>query len=476
MNSSTHVVSLDDYAVQKFFSQEPAQKSKKSTPPPPPPAPYQPPVYPADALGPLSDVCSVVATDGQVDPALVGQSLLATASLIVQGLYNVETPAGRRPLSLYCLTVAESGDGKSISESVALYAVRKHEKAAHEQYMQALEINNDRKSSEREKLRPPYRISTDSTVQGIIRDLKNGFPAQGCFTDEGAAMLCGWGMSAEQKLNTAGILNRLWGGEAVAVTRGAEGRTQLYNRRFAAHWLIQPDAANTALMDSELANVGFWPRFLIAWPDRIKPREFKKFEYWKTPAVIDYWQRCQKILKTPVDECGNLNTIQLTASAEKPLKKFFERMETSRDPDSPLHEVRAFAVRATEQVCRVSGVLAAFEKHNGGDDEITITDVEIKNAIRLVLFSIDNWLAIFGRREEREQAVLAETLYQWLKKRQNRRASESDMLQTAPRAVRKKSRRDAALAVLKNEGRIQRAVDVLPDGQTRIIQNEWVAI
>lgn len=466
------IVSLDDYAEQKFFSKSDAKQAQRKDYKT---VAYEPPAYPAEALGPLADVCQYVSSDGQVNSAIIGQSLLATASLITQALYDVETPAGRRPLSLYCLTIAESGDGKSVAESVALNAVRKHEKAAHEQYKRELELNNERKKDEKEELRAPYRISNDATVSGIIRDLKTGFPAQGCFTAEGAAMLCGWGMSSEQKLNSGGVLNRLWDGEAIAVSRGGEGRTQLYNRRFAAHWLIQPDAAKTALFDAELSNLGFWPRFLIAWPPAREPRRFKKFEYWKNEHVQKFWRRCDEILKSTHDmtECDDLKIIKLSTNAEAVIVKFFEKMEQSCLSNNPLHEIKAFSVRATEQVCRVAAVLAAFERHNLSDS-IEITDVEIKNAIKLVSFSLENWLEIFGKREAHEQAKLAEKLYQWLKKRDGGRASEQDMLQTGPRAIRTKAKRDTALSILKDQARIERAFDVLPDGSTRLIQNEWI--
>jgi hypothetical protein len=62
----------------------------------------QVPAYPVAALGPLTPACEAIAAAGQVQPAMVGQCLLGAASLLTQGLFNVETLAGARPLSLYC--------------------------------------------------------------------------------------------------------------------------------------------------------------------------------------------------------------------------------------------------------------------------------------------------------------------------------------------------------------------------------------
>ena len=49
------------------------------------------PAYPVASLGPLAAACEAIAAAGQVQPAMVGQSLLGAASLLTQGLFNVET-------------------------------------------------------------------------------------------------------------------------------------------------------------------------------------------------------------------------------------------------------------------------------------------------------------------------------------------------------------------------------------------------
>src|SRR5690606_24008897 len=77
--------------------------------------------YPTDALGPLTPACEALAEGGQMAPAMAGQCLLATAALLAQSVSDVRTLAGVKPLSIYSLTVADSGDGKSTAEAVALH-------------------------------------------------------------------------------------------------------------------------------------------------------------------------------------------------------------------------------------------------------------------------------------------------------------------------------------------------------------------
>ena len=82
------------------------------------------PAYPVHALGVLAPVAKAIAEHGQMQPALVGQSLLGAAALLTQGLFNVRTLAGIKPTSLYLLTLGDSGDGKSTADWVAMRTVK----------------------------------------------------------------------------------------------------------------------------------------------------------------------------------------------------------------------------------------------------------------------------------------------------------------------------------------------------------------
>ena len=86
--------------------------------------------YPVQALGPLRDAVEAVQGMTQAPVAIPAQSALAVASLAVQGFADVQTLGGPRPLSLYCLTVARSGERKSACDAPLMAALRDHEKEA----------------------------------------------------------------------------------------------------------------------------------------------------------------------------------------------------------------------------------------------------------------------------------------------------------------------------------------------------------
>lgn len=413
----------------------------------------------------------------QLPAETAGQSLLAAASLLTQGLYEVETLSGIKPLSLYLLTLTDSGDGKSTADDVAFNKIYDADRQNHEDYQNKLSIWCGLSKKEKEENQPPiapYRVMKSGTIQGIVRSLKDGVSSQGSFTAEAASMLSGWGMSAEQKKDTLAGLNSLWDGSPISIVRQGEGRTQIYNKRFCCHWMIQPDAARESLHDELFSTIGLWPRFLVAWPEPMKPRRYKKFSPESNPCVQAYWQTCVNLLNRQTD---NRQVIKLSDNARSLLIKFWEAMEQSRDPGSKHHNLKPFCVRGAEQVCRIAGVLAAFRNHQNGNAEFNILDSDIQNAAKLFTYSLDTWLGIFGKREDIEHQSWASDLYAWLLKQTDRQASETSMLKlVTPKHLRSRHKRDVALSILQEEGRIERVIEVLPNGNLHLSHNEWRAI
>ena len=429
---------------------------------------FSPPNYPIDALGPLAPVAKAIAEHGQLDIATAGQSVLGVAALLVQGRYDVQTLSGIKPTSLYLLSIMDSGDGKSTAEEIALQKVTEHEKS--EAKRLKLQCGDGAKGED--TVPEPYLTVRDATVEGIRRSFSNGVPSQGAFTSEAAVMLCGWGMSAEQRAKTAGTLNGLWDNGALSVTRGGQKRIQLYNRRFSAHWMIQPDAATEALHDPLLSNIGFWPRFLIAWPSPMKPRLAKAWQWWDDDSVKRFWGECDGHLqKQTKDEAAGI-IIKPDEQAMTLAGKFFERMEQeARDRGGKLRDVKPFAIRATEQAFRVAGVLAGFE------GETVITVAKMKNGILLASHSLETWQGIFGKRQAAQHERWARLLHKWMLTQADGVASETAMLRLAnPKELRHKDRRDTALAFLQRNQFVARAVEYDPTGSARPVHNTWRAL
>jgi len=245
--------------------------------------------YPVEALGQLAAACRAIAEHGQLDPAMAGQCLLGAAAVLTQGLFNVQALGGVKPLSLYLLTLGDSGDGKSTAEEAALAPLWHWQREANAAYageverVQAERARRKKGEPAPEDPRPPHRLCMDATVEGLRRDLSGGAMSQGVFTSEAGAMLAGYGMSAEQRAKTAATFSGLWDRGLLSVSRVTGPRTERHGCRLAMHWLVQP----VALLSPGrclLAAMGFWPRFVIAWPSPATPRK----------AVPLHWSRCPR--------------------------------------------------------------------------------------------------------------------------------------------------------------------------------------
>jgi hypothetical protein len=431
----------------------------------------QAPAYPVAALGPLAAACEAIASAGQVHPAMVGQCLLGAASLLTQGLFNVETLNGKRPLSLNLLTLGDSGDGKSTAQGVALAPVNDWQRKAAKHYSDALKdfdkakSSRERKSGEDPPEAPacPYRLVGDATVEGLRRDLDTGVCSQGVFTDEAAAILSGYGMSADQRSKTAGVFSKLWDDGHVSVSRATGGRVERYGRRLAMHWLIQPMAASESIGDPLLSALGFWPRFLLAWPEPQAPRRAQPFRPETLPAVRAYWKRCNELLHVPLlDDASDCPLLRLTDEACALLGTAFEGFEVEARKGG-LQAVKPFALRASEQACRIAGVLSAFS----GDEAVSAN--AMRGALALVTYSLKAWRAVVDEGDAYQRGAHALRLYEWLTTRPDWCEPLAVIVNKGPACVRSKDKRDAALSELEAVG----LVSVL-DGKAQALVGEAV--
>jgi Protein of unknown function (DUF3987) len=96
--------------------------------------------FPVEALGDILEPAARGINDRvQAPMAICGQSVLAVATLAVQGHADVELPTGHiKPISNFFVTVAETGERKTAADNEALWPIKKRETALRESYDKAL--------------------------------------------------------------------------------------------------------------------------------------------------------------------------------------------------------------------------------------------------------------------------------------------------------------------------------------------------
>jgi len=409
--------------------------------------------YPVEALGALAPAARALSEGMQVDIAMASQSLLAAAALLVQGVANVRSLDGAvKPLSLYALTVALSGDGKDAADRVALQRVHDRQRRDVAAHAQAV-AEHERETATRKRGDPPpeplprepQRLTSDATTEGLRRAFVEGQASQGLFSTEGGLMLAGHAMNDDNRVKSAAALCAAWDRGHLSVARGGAPRVDRYGMRLSVHLLVQPSVAGEALIDEALHGVGLWPRFLLAWPPPLAPRVYRPWRPEQSEPIREYWARCDELLARPLPEdCDELHVVELSDAAQSCMASYFNTMEVQARRGE-LRDVRAIAVRATEQACRIAGVLAAFGRRDQIDEQHALA------GCALATYSVETWQrALAGRADPVPGWAL--TLYRWLAAERPDGVALRDFTKLAPMTVRPAARRDAALARLRDVG------------------------
>src|SRR6056297_817152 len=292
--------------------------------------------YPVEALGPLREAVEAVQGVTQAPVAIPAASALSVASLAVQGFADVETLGGPRPLSLYALTIAQSGERKSACDAPLMAALREHEKEKSKAQREDMEswrnaqalwqerrksVLADARSKKADKrvgaeadldalgpepAAPPSadRTVTEPTFEGLTRLFATGQPSLGIFSDEGGQFLGGHAMNSDNRQKTLTALNKLWQGDSIQRTRAGDGHATLFGRRLAVHLMAQPAVARAFMADRMAADVGFLPRFLICEPHSTIGTRLHANAQGDGAALGAFGQRLRAILEThmPMDE------------------------------------------------------------------------------------------------------------------------------------------------------------------------------
>lgn len=354
--------------------------------------------YPVEALGPLRATVEAVQDISQAPFAIAAQSALAVASLAVQGFADVETLGGDAPCSLFCLTIAESGERKSTCDRLLMRGVRDYERSRDEGYREAITAHEQAKAIWQAKVkrltgeaagkdkmkataaeadlralgaepRPPLFpgvTAMEPTFEGLVKLFGIGRPALGLFSDEAGGFIGGHAMNSDNKLKTMAGLSRLWNGEPIDRTRAGDGATTYRGRRLAAHLMAQPVAARPLMADPMASGQGFLARFLITEPSsQIGTRLRRGHDPASDLAVSAFGGRLAAILDTPMPTTANPQELApvrlpLSPGARELLWGFHEAVEMAQAAGGAMEQVRPYASKAAEQAARIAGVLALW--------------------------------------------------------------------------------------------------------------------
>ena len=126
--------------------------------------------YPIDAwVGLLRDVIIAIAYIAQVSLTMAAQCVLGALSTMGQRYINAPDLNCFIPVSIYLLTLAESGDGKSQSNGLSHKAINDWEEANYKKYLESMaDWEKDRDSQKTEKEKNIYLATVPQPVNDTI--------------------------------------------------------------------------------------------------------------------------------------------------------------------------------------------------------------------------------------------------------------------------------------------------------------------
>jgi hypothetical protein len=428
--------------------------------------------FPVDALGNVLGAAARAIHDRVQAPlAVCGQSALAAAALAGQGHADVLLPIGPgqpRPLSLYLVSVAESGERKSACDAEAMWPIRRREAALRQQYDgDSLAYGNDRAAYDRARqaaekagkgdraairakldalgpapLPPllPMLTCPEPTYEGMCRLLAAGQPSIGIFAAEGGQFVGGHGMSDEARLRTAAGLSAVWDGEPIRRVRVGDGISNLPGRRVSMHLMAQPAVADIWLRDRLLVDQGLLSRTLLSAPDSAMGGRLSHPEATETaPAMARYGDQLRSILERQPPLAGDRpnelapRPLPLSPTASQMWTRFADRIETMLGADGELRPISGIAAKLPEHAARIAGVLTLVHDIDAGE----IAAAEMAAGIELAQHYAGEALRLDGGSRVSAELRLARRALDWLLRQWDEAAiSLPDLYQRGPGAIR----------------------------------------
>lgn len=445
--------------------------------------------YPIDALGPLTEAAFAVHDISQAPLAIAAQSALSVASLAVQGHADVETLVGYAPCSLWCMTIAESGERKSTCDRLLMLGAREYEQEQERIYKtdfaewgkekviweatrkrflaeiasgkepSKLRMANDALRAMGPEPAPPLQphlLVQEPTLEATAKLLLAGRPSIGLFSDEAGGFIGGHAMNSDNRLKTIAGFSKLWDGDPLNRARAGDGCATLRGRRLAVHLMAQPVVARPLLADPQASGQGFLARFLVTEPQSAIGTRLRQGHAPESDrAVSAFGARLRGIFEAPLptlDEDRQVLAparLHLSDGAKKLLWRFYEAAERAQGPGGSMEMVKPYASKSAEQACRISGVLTLW-----GDLRATAITAEAMGwGITLAQFYLGEACRLADAGAISDETAKAEILRQWLVDRwPHDDVVTTEMMNLGPNGLRDKEKLKGPLALLVRAG------------------------
>jgi hypothetical protein len=386
-------------------------------------------------------------------------------------------------LSIFLLTVAESGERKTAADNLASAPVHERRvmlqtqyKAALRDYQAAHEGHRMRVKKAKEDAaspddlartlkeiqeeappRKPFFIVSEPTAEGLVISLRDGQLSQGLASDEGGQFLGGYAMSEDSELRTIALLSRLWDGTPIDRVRATEKEhTTLFGRRLSMHLMAQPEVAHRLLGKSLYRAQGLLARFLVCAPtSRIGTRlhDGTALDPREDSRLRKFWHAVHQLMELQPNEdreMGGLSPpcMALSPEARTLLISCHNDIEVAMRADGELADIREFASKAAEHACRIAGVLTLIADPTA----ISVSQETMRSALELVQAYLREYIRLAGAANISTEVGNAVKLLDWIKRTHRPEVTARTVMQFGPYAIREAPSARSALRLLRDHG------------------------
>ena len=425
--------------------------------------------------------------------AMVACSAVSTLSLAAQALYDVQRAEGLTgPISLFFLTVANSGERKTTMDGMFSAPIQEYETrcateaktsiseytadfAAWEAKRKGIldRISREAKESKtsmagnelrsheiQQPLRPlvPRLVYGDVTPEALKHLLAVEWPSGGIISSEGGAVFGGHGMKKDNQMGNMATLNELWDGKPGRTDRRTTQAVILKSARLTVAIQVQEATLKAFLGTSNALarGTGFLARFLTAWPaTTMGTRSFTEPpEAW--PMRDRFHKRIAEILNAPqpiVDRELKPDMLTLTKEAKAAWVAFHNEIELQLGLTGSYHAVCDVASKAADNAVRLAALFHVLEGPGGA-----ISLANMSSASRIVRWHLSESFRLYGDLTVPKELEAAAKLNAWLiaycKKEGVDKIAFKNLMQFGPNDLRKKAVLEVPLNQLAGLGRI----------------------
>jgi putative DNA primase/helicase len=459
--------------------------------------------YPLGALpDSIREAVEEVASYVQAPVPMVACAALAAVATAAQAYVDVRRDERLQgPVSLFLLTVGDSGERKTTCDGYFSSPIREWEAersaslkpelgayatsiaawtAEREGLLAAIregaksgkdtgkskQVLAELEASKPHEPRVPSLFLQDVTPEALAVTLAKRWPAVCIASAEAGVILGAHGMNPDTAMRNFGLLNVLWEGGEFQSGRKTTESVHVRGARLSMSLMVQEATLRTFLEKAgTLARgSGFMARFLIAWPESTQGTRAYREPPAHWPKLARFHSRLRALLDTPLDlaEEGGVVPVALALSPEAKQKwiAFHDAIEAQLADGGDLRDVRDVASKSADNAARLAALFDVFElgfvRAVGAD--------AMRRAGQIAAWHLSESRRFFGELALPAELGDAVRLEAWLINHAKRKATASVAKNFARQhgPLRDGRRLKAALAELAERGRLRLDEDHRP--------------